>query len=186
MRELYAQFAMKKGFTSGDVEGATAKVCSCVIHRFFEDYVRSPHPLDFNRYLPSIGLRVVVDTIPATDSSGAPLPDIRMWAYPRRSDGKMRVWIRDPASVWAKAGLHSGQDLVAFNGVAIDSFPDFRRAFRTVRLGQIVPVDIVQEGRPRRLEVSVSGYRRPHVRVIEDSVATKPQKERRAIWLAGR
>src|SRR5437868_1338837 len=151
MRELYAQFAMKKGFSSGDVERATAGVCACAIRSFFEDYVRSPHELDFNRYLPSIGLRAIIDTVPATDKSGAPLPDTRFWAYPRRSDARMRVWIQDPASAWAKAGLHTGQDLVAFNGVPVDSFPDFRRAIRTIQLSQSVPVDILQNGKPRRI-----------------------------------
>ncbi|PYO47776.1 MAG: hypothetical protein DMD72_09300, partial [Gemmatimonadetes bacterium] len=72
---------------------------------FFDDHVRNPRPLDFNRYLPTIGLRAIVDTIPATDSAGAPLPDTRIWAYPPRSGGQMRVWVQDPAGVWGTAGL---------------------------------------------------------------------------------
>jgi len=186
MRALYSSFALKRGFTTDDVERIASSVCSCNTRRFFDDHVRNARPLDFNRYLPSIGLRAVVDTIPATDSVGAPLPDTRIWAYPRRPDGKMRVWIHDPASVWARAGLHTGQDLVAFNNAPIDSFPDFRRAFRTVRLGQTVPVDIIENGRARRVTVTVTGYNRVRARVIPIPDATVAQQERRRLWERGR
>jgi len=98
----------------------------------------------------------------------------------------MRVWIQDPASVWARAGLHTGQDLVAFNNTPIDSFPDFRRAFRTIRLNQVVPIVIIRQGKPQRIDVRVSGYLRPRVRMVEDPQATPAEKERRGIWLAGR
>ncbi len=186
MRALYARFAVKRGFTTDDVERTASTVCGCNARRFFDDHVRNARPLDFNRYLPSIGLRAIVDTIPATDSAGSPLPDTRVWAYPRRSDGKMRVWIHDPASIWARAGLHTGQDLVAFNNAAIDSFPDFRLAFRTVRLGQAVPVDIVEAGAPKRVTVTVTGYSRVRARVVPIPDATAAQQERRRLWEQGR
>ena len=186
MRALYSRFAMKRGFTTDDVERTASGVCGCSMARFFDDHVRNARPLEFSRYLPSIGLRATVDTVPATDSAGTLLPDTRIWAYPRRSDGKMRVWIQDPASVWARAGLHTGQDLVAFNNTPIDSFPDFRRAFRTIRLNQVVPIDIIRQGKPQRIAVRVSGYLRPRVRMVEDPQATPAEKERRRIWLSGR
>ena len=186
MRELYANLAMKRGFTTTDVERATMKVCGCVVNRFFADYVRNPHPPEFNHYLTTIGLRAVVDTIPASDSAGAPLPDTRIWAYPRRSDRRMRVWIQNPASIWARAGLHTGQDLVAFNNAPIDSFPDFRRAFRTVRLGQAVPVDIMENGTAKRVTVTVTGYSRVRARIVPIPEATAAQQERRRLWEQGR
>jgi predicted metalloprotease with PDZ domain len=186
MRALYSSFAMKRGFSTDDVERTASSVCSCNTRSFFDDHVRNARPLDFNRYLPSIGLRAIVDTIPAIDSAGAPLPDTRIWAYPRRPDGKMRVWIHDPAGVWARAGLHSGQDLVAFNNAPIDSFPDFRRAFRTIRLGQAVSLDIVENGTRRRVTVTVAGYSRVRARVVPIPDATVAQQERRRLWEAGR
>lgn len=186
MRALYSSFAMKHGFTTDDVERTASRVCSCNVRRFFDDHVRNPRPLDFNRYLPSIGLRAIVDTIPATDSAGTPLPDTRIWAYPPRGGGRMRVWIQDPASVWGRAGLRTGQDLIAFNNAPIDSFPSFRRAFRTIQLGQVVPVDIFRNGASERINIRVSGYNRPRVRIVEDPNATTAIIERRRVWLAGR
>jgi predicted metalloprotease with PDZ domain len=184
MRAMYERFALKRGFTTDDVERTANDVCGCDLHRFFDEHVRRPQPIDFNARLKSVGLVVHVDTVVAADSAGNPFPDTRIWAYPRRSDQRMRVWIQDPTSVWARAGLHTGQDLIAFNGAAIDSFPDFRRAFRTVHVGADVPVDILQNGRPRRIVVRVSGYDRPRVTISEDSTATQAQLEHRRAWSA--
>jgi len=186
MRALYSSFAMKRGFTTDDVERTASRVCGCSMRRFFDDHVRNPRPLDFNRYLPSIGLRAIVDTIPATDSAGSPLPDTRIWAYPPRAGGRMRVWVQDPTSVWGQAGLHTGQELIAFNNAPIDSFPSFRRAFRTIQLAQVVPVDILRNGTPERINVRVNGYNRPRVRIVEDPNATPVTLERRRVWLAGK
>lgn len=186
MRAMYDRFAMKRGFTTDDVERTANDVCGCNLHRFFEDHVRNPRPIDFKDRLGSVGLIVHVDTVAATDSANNPLPDTRVWAYPRRPDGRMRVWIHDPTSVWARAGLHTGQDLVAFNGVTVDSFPDFRRAFRSVRIGTDVPVDIIEKGRLRRINVHVSGYARPRVSISEDPATTPAQIERRRTWSIAR
>ncbi len=184
MRALYSRFAMKRGFTSGDIERTSAEVCGCSLHQFFEDHVRRSLPLDFNRYLAPIGLRVAIDTIPAADSAGNRIPDMRIWAYPPRSGGKMRVMLQDPAGAWGRAGLHTGQQLVAFNGAPIDSFPSFRRAYRTVKLGDVVPVDIIRNGTTERVNVRVTGYDQPRVRVVEALSATPAQVEWRRLWLS--
>ena len=184
MRALYSRYAMKQGFTTADVERAASETCGCNMRRFFDDYVRNARPLDFNRYLVSIGLRVVTDTIPAADSAGTRLPDTHVWAYPPKKGGRMRVMIQDPSSVWGKAGLHTGDELVAFNGAPIDSFPDFRRAFRTVKLGDVVPVSIIRGGRPSVVNVRVTGYDRVRVRIVDLPDASPGQRERRRLWLA--
>src|SRR5438105_4708692 len=186
MRALYSRFAMKRGFTTDDVEHTGSEVCGCRLRSFFDDHVRNARPIDFNRYLPSIGLRALVDTIPAADSTGTPLPDTRIWAYPPRGGGRMRVWIQNPTSVWGRAGLHTGQELIAFNNAPIDSFPSFRRAFRTIQLGQVVPVDILRNGSPERINVRVTGYSRPRVRIVAVPNATPAALERRRVWLTAR
>ena len=98
----------------------------------------------------------------------------------------MRVWIQDPSTAWARAGLHTGQDLVAFNGVKVDSFPDWRHAIRTVTLGADVPVDVITSGKPRRITVHVPGFERPRVRITENQSASPGQIQRRRQWENGR
>lgn len=184
MRALYSRFATKRGFTSTDVERTTSDVCGCNLHQFFEDHVRNARPLDFDHYLPVVGLRVVIDTVPAADSTGTRSPDMRIWAFRPRNGGRMRVMVEDPAGVWGKAGLHTGQELVAFNGVAIDSMPSFRSAFRGVKLGDVVPVDIIRNGKTERVDVRVAGYDEPRVRVVDAPSVTPAQRERRRLWLS--
>ena len=183
MRSMYARFALRRGFTSEDVERTASSVCGCNLRRFFDDHVRNSRPIDINRYLSSIGLRAVIDTVPAADSAGTRSPDTRVWAYPPRRGGRMRVMIQDPSSAWAKAGLRTGMELIAFNNTPVDSFPDFRRAIRSVKLGDVVPVEILSDGAPRRILVPVTGYDRVRARV-EDLPASSPaQRERRSLWL---
>ena len=183
MRALYSRYAMKAGFTSSDVERSASETCGCDLHRFFIDHVRNARPLDFDRYLASIGLRMVVDTVPAADSAGARLPDIRVWAYPPRKGGRMRFMIDDPSTTWGEAVLHTGDEIVAFNGAAIDSFPDFRRAIRAIQLGDVVPVSILRGQTPSLVSVRVTGYDRVRVRIIDAPGATPAQRERRRLWL---
>jgi predicted metalloprotease with PDZ domain len=182
MRALYSDFAMKQGFTTADVERSASRICGCNLRGFFDQHVRNPGQLDFNDYLRSIGYRVTVDTIPATDSVGARQPDLRIWANPPRNGGRMRVMISNPSSVWGKSGLHTGMEMVAFNGAQIDSFPDFRRALRNVKLGDVVPVDIVHGDKRSRVLVTVTGYDRPRVRITDAPNLTPAQLKRRRLW----
>jgi predicted metalloprotease with PDZ domain len=184
MRAMYSRFAMKRGFTTSDVERTASGVCSCDLRRFFDDYVRNARSVDINRYLKSVGLRAVIDTIPAADGAGTRSPDLRVWAYPPKQGGRMRVMIQDPSSVWARAGLHTGDELVTFNGAPIDSFPDFRSALRRVGIGDSVAVSIIRQGRPTLVRVGVTGYDRVRVRLTEIAAASPIQRERRRLWLS--
>lgn len=184
MRALYTQLAMKRGFTSADVERTASSVCSCNLHSFFVDYVRNPRPVDVNRFLRSVGLRATIDTVPAADSTGARFADLRIWAYSPRSGGRMRVIIQDPSSVWARAGLHTGDEIASINGSLIDSFPDFRRVVRNMKLGDTAAVSIIRRGKPSLVRVRVAGYDRVRVRIDELPGASPQQVERRRFWLA--
>jgi predicted metalloprotease with PDZ domain len=182
MRAMYSRFALRRGFTSADVERTASDVCGCDLHTFFENHVRGSRPIEFNRYLASVGLRAVVDTIPATDSAGRPQPDLRVWAYPPKSGGRMRVMIQDPSSVWARAGLHTGNEIITFNRATIDSFPDFRRAVRSTQLGDDVPVVVSRNGRRETITVKVGGYDRVRVRIHPLSDLTSSQRARQVRW----
>ena len=96
----------------------------------------------------------------------------------------MRVMISDPSSVWAKSGLHTGMEMATFNGAQIDSLPDFRRAIRDVKLGDVVPVDRIVGGKRSQVTVRVTGYDRPRVRIVDAPNITPAQVERRRRWLA--
>src|SRR4029078_2301941 len=113
-----------------------------------------------------------------------PYPDLRISVYTPPGPGRMRVRIIDPRTVWARAGVHTGMEYVSLNSIQIDSFPDFRRAIRSIRLGEVVPVEVIDNGTRRRFEVRVTGYERTRARVVEMPEATPAQLARRKRWLA--
>jgi S1-C subfamily serine protease len=96
----------------------------------------------------------------------------------------MRVRIMDPRTAWTSAGLHTGMEWTSLNRIAIDSFPDFRRAIRSIKLGDVVPAEVVRNGVTQRIEVTVTGYDRTRARIVEIPDATPAQLERRRLWLS--
>ena len=184
MRLMYDRFAKKSAFTGADIEQAVSTVCNCNIRSFFEDHVRGAKPIDFNPLLEPLGLRVVLTTEPVADTTGARYPDLRISAYAPPTGGRMRVRILDPRTLWTRAGLHTGMEWISLNGIAIDSFPDFRRAIRSIKLGDVVPAEVVRAGATQRINVTVTGYERTRARIAEIPDATPAQLERRRIWLS--
>jgi len=94
------------------------------------------------------------------------------------------VRIMDPRTVWVGAGLHTGMEWTSLNRIPIDSFPDFRRAIRSIKLGDVVPVEIVRNGASKQISVRVTGYERTRARIVEIPDATPAQIARRKIWLS--
>lgn len=184
MRLMYDRFAKKSAFTGADIEQAASAVCQCKLHGFFEDHVRGAKPIDFNPLLAPLGLRVVLTTEPVADSTGTRYPDLRITAYAPPAGGRMRVRIMDPRTVWTSAGLHTGMEWTSLNRIQIDSFPDFRRAIRSIKLGDVVPLEVVRDGVTQKLNVTVAGYDRTRARVVEIPNATPVQLERRRLWLS--
>jgi predicted metalloprotease with PDZ domain len=184
MRLMYDRFAKQRAFTGVDIERSVGDVCKCNVHRFFEDHVRAAKPIDFNPLLAPLGLRVVLATAPVADSTGTRFPDLRISAYDLPT-GRMRVRILDPRTLWRSAGLHTGMEWVSLNRIPIDSFPDFRRAIRSIRLGDVVPVEVAQPGgATQQLNVQVTGFETTRARVVEIPNATPAQLERRRQWLS--
>lgn len=186
MRALYERHPLPDGFAPKDVEYAVSAVCVCDQKRFFDEHVRGSRPLDFNQYLRTIGLQVTLDTVPVADSASNPLPDTRVWVNPSKRDGTMRLMLYNPNSVWAKARLHTGEQLVSFNGIKIDSMPDMRRAVRAIKLNDVVPVDVVRNGVTQRINVTVTGYTKVRAKISDRPDITRGQMAMRDHWLAGR
>jgi hypothetical protein len=72
----------------------------------------------------------------------------------------------------------------SLNRIPIDSFPDFRRAIRSIKLGDVVPAEVVRNGATQHIDVRVTGYDRTRARIVEIPDATLAQLERRRVWLS--
>ena len=81
----------------------------------------------FARELARAGLRMSVTGSPAVNERGEPVPDLRVFAQERDDDPRPRLLLSNPASIWGRAGLHTGDLIASFNGVPIRASADFRR-----------------------------------------------------------
>jgi len=185
MRAMLERFSGERGFGGRDVERTVAHVCGCTVRPFFEAHVRGSQAIDFDRYLRLIGMRARVSWTPALDRDGRPAADLRVSAWQPPGENALSLLISNPASVWGRAGLHSGDRLVAVNGAAVPSGEEFRGLRNRLKNGDTVTVEVRRVTGPWRTSVVVAGYERPVVRLEEISAATERQRALRAQWIAG-
>jgi len=183
MRTLSGRFTPQRGITGRDIEQAVHEVCACDIHTFFEAHVRGARPLDFDRYLRIIGMRTQVSWSPAVSSDEKPQPDVRLSAFNTVDDPVLRIHLSTPDSVWGRAGLHTGDQLVSLNGQPVTSSADFRSRLGQLRIGDTAPVEIIRNGVASQVSVAIAGYDRPTVRIVAIANATPEQLRLRAQWL---
>jgi predicted metalloprotease with PDZ domain len=160
-------------------------VCACSLDAIFTAQVRGASPIDPSPTLARLGLRALVDTALAADSTGAPLPDTRVSIDFTREGPPLALVLRDTASTWRTSGLRTGDLLVALGDTSVASAADFFRALRGLRVGDTAVVNVRRESHPLRVRVPITSYQRPRVRFIERPDATAAQRARRARWLAG-
>jgi predicted metalloprotease with PDZ domain len=183
MRTMLERHSGPTGFTGRDIERAIGDVCGCAVRRIFDAYVRGAGSIDVNRYLDAIGLRARIAWEPARDAQGAPNPDLRLFSWQAAPDSAVVLLLTNPESAWGRAGLHTGDRLVAFNGQAIATPRDLRNALIRLRIGDTVRVDVRRATGVVRASVTVTGYQYPRVRLEEKPGATRQQLERRQRWI---
>jgi predicted metalloprotease with PDZ domain len=183
MRMLSGRFTPQRGITGCDIEQAIHEVCACDVHTFFEAYVRGARPIDFDQYLRIIGMRAQVSWSPAVDSDGRPQPDVRLSAFTTADNPALRLHLSNPASVWGRAGLHTGDQLVSLDGQPVATSTDFRSRLGQFHIGDTAQVAFIRNGVASQVSVSIKGYDRPTVRVVEIADATPEQLRLRTQWL---
>ena len=186
MRLMLERFSLEKGFVGTDVERAVEDACGCDVTPFFDAHVRSGSPIDFNRYLALIGLRMTVSSKPALDRNGQPEVDLGVWGWVRERDQTLRLRISRPDNIWGRAGLHTGDRVVSVNGVAVRTWPELRAQLVRLRIGDRARVAVERPSGPFTADVRVTGYDQPVVTI--DSVATASPKAKQLLsaWSASR
>jgi predicted metalloprotease with PDZ domain len=184
MRLMLERYSGDRGFEGRDVEGVVEEVCHCEVTPMFDEYIRNGgHPIDFDRYLALAGLRTRATWNPAR-WNGQMQPDLRIWAWPR-PDSTLGLGIGDPESIWAKAGLHTGDQLVSVNGVPATTWRAMRVVLGDLKLGNTVEVVVRRPSGPFTARVVVTGYQEPTVHIEEIPNATEWQRALRTEWVTG-
>jgi predicted metalloprotease with PDZ domain len=183
MRKMMEKFSGEKGFTSRDVELVVHEVCSCNVHQFFLDHVYGHKQIDFNQYLKLVGLKMIAEWKDVMSADKQLAPDLRVYSWQKPNETVVRVGITNPASCWAKAGLHTGDILKSVNGVQINSSRDFRQVIREVKRGDTVAVEVEQRTGLKKANVAVTGYQQPEVRVVELNQSSHSERNLLNQWL---
>jgi predicted metalloprotease with PDZ domain len=160
-------------------------VCGCRIQEFFDRHVHSGNAIDIDRYLALLGLRTRVTWSPATGRDRQPQADLRVYAWMPPGETHPMLLVTNPATVWARAGFHTGDRIAAVDGAPIASVADFRAILTRLRIGDSLTMTVNRPSGPYRGTVAVTGYDRPTVRVEEIPEATARQRALRTAWLRG-
>jgi predicted metalloprotease with PDZ domain len=185
MQILSKRFTPNRGVRGHDIQQAIHEVCNCDTNSFFEDYVRSAGSIDFDHYLRMIGMRAQVTSSRVLDKEGKPAPDLRLFVITRNDDPALLIKLSDSASVWGRAGLHTGDRLVSLDGHSVATAADFRTWLAQVHTGNTARVKIMRAGIVSEVLVTITGYDRSTVRIVEVAEATPEQQRLRAQWLSG-
>jgi len=188
MRLLYRRFGgAARGIASTDVQRAVAETCQCDARPFFDAHVRGAELLEMNRWLAVVGMRARTTREPARGAEG-PAPDWRMRGWVPAGDSTLRLLVLTPSSVWARAGLHTGDRLLGFGGAPVRSWPELRGVLTRLRIGDTVRVEFIPSGAsaPRALSFPMTGYDQVVVAIEPLPDATPRQRRLGAAWLAAR
>jgi predicted metalloprotease with PDZ domain len=131
-------------------------------------------PIDFDRYLRLIGLRARVAWGPAM-WNGEPERDLRIFGWEPPGEGGVRLVVSDAESIWGRAGLHTGDRLVALDGVAVTTWPELRARLVRLGMGDTIRVAVRRDAGPFETTVTIAGFQRPRVRIEEVPGATEAQ-----------
>jgi predicted metalloprotease with PDZ domain len=182
MRKMLINFSGEKGFTSKDVEETAHFICSCNVDQFFTDHVFGHKQIDFNKYLKLAGLQMTVAPKDVLSNDGKPAPDLRVYSWQKPNEELIRIGITNPQSCWGKAGLHTGDIIKSLNGVPITTRNDFRQAIRGITVGDTVALEIQKPPGRVKINVVISGYQQPEVRIQHLADATQKQEKIFTQW----
>lgn len=185
MRLMYARVSAR-GFTGADVESAVEEVCGCSADSIFGGTVRQAGAIDFGRYLAPLGLRVSVSWEPEVDDDGRPQRDLRIWGWTEGNEPGLRLRIADPASVWGRAGLHTGDRLVSAGGAPVRTWPELRAFLLGMGIGDTATIAVRRPEGMFEAKVRMEQLDRPVVRIEPVPDASARQRRLREAWLAGR
>ena len=131
-------------------------------------------------------MQASVTWAPALAADGSPAPDARVSANSMRGDTALQFKVWFPATLWGRAGLHTGDRLESWNGAMIRDAPRFRDAVGTLRIGDTARVIVRRGAETLDKTIAVTGYERPTVKLGLKPDATAAQRLLFTRWMAGR
>ena len=186
MRLMMEKFSAARGFDGKDVEHVLKQVSGKDFHQFFDDHVRGNKKIDFNEYLPLIGMKMKINWIDETDDKGHAVPNLRVYVFRKENESFLRLGITDPSSIWAKAGLHTGDEIKSVNDTAINNRDDFWKMLRHLQIGDSVTVKVRKRSEMENVIVHIQGFKKAKVIIEEMPQISQRQKMLREAFLGAK
>jgi hypothetical protein len=184
MRLMYQRFGGKKAFLSGDVGRAVSDAGGGPgVRGFLDTCLSSGRALDFDPYLRLLGLRLQLTWQPAVDDKGLLVADSRIYVWEPPGDSIFHLILTTPQSCWGRAGLHTGDGVVAVNGQVLRDRAFFYTAIHAAKRGDTITFQLRNGA---KVVVPITGYvqARASLSRIEGTDAVAQARFRE--WLAGR
>jgi predicted metalloprotease with PDZ domain len=88
----------------------------------------------------------------------------------------------DPASIWGKAGLHTGYHLISVNDKPIRNTREYRMHLAEAKIGDSVSLKVKRPTGLYSATVVMTGYKRAEIVIEEIPGATEKQRRLRKQW----
>ncbi len=175
MREVFSKFS-SKGFNDKNIQQTAELICHCDLKSFFEKYVYNGNEMRFNEYLKVMGKQITLTWKEAMDN-GKPTPDLTMFSWTKPGESIVRVGLSRPESCWGRAGLHTGDKLISVNSIPIKTRDDYFQIIRNIKTGDVVLIEVEQNGIVKKIKIPVTSYKIPEVQVSSlPLISAKQQK----------
>ena len=183
MRKMFDRYPVH-GFSENDIENTLKDICKCDVHGFFESYVYGNKIMNFNKYLGIVGLNLTLSWVEARNTDGSLAPDMRVYSW-QADDGAIRIGITDPLSCWGRAGLHTGDKIIALNNKPVKSTKELRTILNGLHIGDKSLIEIQRPAGKWQTFVLLQGYKNPEVVIRKNKVITVLQSKLFDVWFAG-
>lgn len=183
MRAMNERFSGPKGFTNADVASLIHSVTGVSVEKFFSDHIYGSKPIGFNRYLRLAGLQYTVRWKEAKEENGKTAADLRVYAYRLPDSPAVCIGITQPNGCWARAGLHSGDIILAIDGKPIGQPLDFFQQIHTAKPGDRLQVSVIHEHKTLSKTVLITGYRVPEIAIEELAGMDRQTDTLKARWM---
>jgi serine protease DegQ len=110
---------------------------------------------------------------------------MRMRGFTVEGQEGVRVFLWNPESIWAKAGLHTGDRLISINSKPIATWAEMRGILGPMQIGDTARIEVQRASGPFITTVTVSGFQRPVVHLEELSNVSEKQRRLRDAWRRG-
>lgn len=186
MRKMLERFSGERGFVSKDIEQAVKDVCGCNVHQFFQDHVYGNKQIDFSKYIKLLGLQYTMEWKDVLSTDQKPVPDLRAFVYQLPGENVFRIGLSNPTVAWGRAGLHTGDIVRTVNGRTLVNAADFRSIQRNAKIGDSIVVEVERPSGVQKINVLITGYQQPVVRITPMPTITEKQKKLYEQWVTGK